>query len=194
MQGGRAPRWSPAARVAEFRNRAVPCRGGRTQDMAQPDVSVTSPAFAVYRPTRYILSPGIHVCTIGGAPSLAELRGVLDGIAKWLASFDEPILLIVDLTGLTISDAPLRGAYGKWRGDHKMLIKRAIVRAGYVADGAVWRGVLTAIFWIAQPVIPVKIFATEELAHEWLKSTQEESASDTAPGPPPRSSTERTAV
>ena len=140
--------------------------------MTLPDVSVTSPASAGYRTTRYSLSPGVHVCTIGGAPSPDELRQVLGGIAKWLASFDAPILLIVDLTSLTVSDAPLRGVYGKWRGDHKMLIKSTIARAGYVADGAVWRGVLTAIFWIAQPVIPVRIFATEELAHEWLKSTQ----------------------
>jgi hypothetical protein len=85
----------------------------------------------------------------------------------------QKVQLIVDPSGLTRFDAQLRGIYGEWRKANMALIGRSCARAAYIADGAIWRGVMTAIFWFAKPIIPVKIFADRSLAESWLRDPAE---------------------
>lgn len=116
-------------------------------------------------------APGIHLVTVEGSPSEAEFSAFLDCTAQWLSSFHRrgaPARLIVDPSGLTRFDASLRSIYGEWRKENMELIGASCVRAAYIADGAIWRGVMTAIFWFAKPIIPVKTFPTRAAAESWV--------------------------
>lgn len=116
-------------------------------------------------------APGIHLVTLVGSPSEAEFSAFLQRTAVWLSTFQRQGIrarLIVDPSGLTRFDASLRGIYGEWRKDNMALIGASCARAAYVADGAIWRGVMTAIFWFAKPIIPVKTFPDQASAEAWV--------------------------
>ncbi len=121
-------------------------------------------------------APGIHLVTLEGGPTETEFAAFLDQTGSWLSGFErrrQKALLIVDPSGLTRFDASLRVIYGEWRKTNMSMIERNCSRAAYIADGALWRGVMTAIFWFAKPIIPVKIFASRALAGEWLQTSAE---------------------
>lgn len=117
--------------------------------------------------------PGVFLITIAGAPTAEEFDGFLHDMADWLSAMragGEKISLIVDPSQLTRFDAHMRRSYGLWRGDHRALILASCSRAAYVTRDAMWRGIITAVFWFAKPVIPVELCASRQVALEWLKT------------------------
>lgn len=118
------------------------------------------------------IAPGIYLVTMMGAPSPERWDLFLQELTRWLTSIrlsGRKVALVVDPSGLTRFDAPLRQAYGRWRADQRALIVASVTRAGYIAADAMWRGILTAVFWVAKPAIPVELFPSRQAALEWLQ-------------------------
>jgi hypothetical protein len=113
---------------------------------------------------------------MAGAPSPSEFDGFLDDMGAWLSALcdgGEKVALIVDPSHLTRFDAHMRRAYGHWREAHRALIQASCSRAAYVTQDAMWRGIMTAVFWFAKPAIPVELCASRQVAVEWLKAASE---------------------
>jgi len=117
------------------------------------------------------INSGIWLVTLEGAPEDSEFSEFLEKTADWLDGFRKEgrrIALVVDPSLLTRFDAPMRTAYGEWRKVNMALIRETCTRAAYIAEDAVWRGVLTAIFWVAKPAIPVQTFSDTQKAKLWI--------------------------
>ncbi len=126
----------------------------------------------------------VFLVTISGSPSPDEFDGFLDDITQWLSAIrttGERISLIVDPSQLTRFDAHMRRSYGQWRGEQRALIRETCSKAAYVTHDAMWRGIMTAVFWFAKPAIPVELCASRELALDWLRAGAD-APSDPAPG------------
>lgn len=123
------------------------------------------------------INAGVWLVTLEGCPTEEEFESFLKKTVDWLAEFQKSgtkIALIVDPARLTRFDAPMRTAYGEWRKKNMVLIQATCTRAAYIAHDAMWRGVLTAIFWVAKPVIPVQTFANEDKSREWIHSKDDQ--------------------
>lgn len=119
------------------------------------------------------IAPGIFLITVAGSPSADEFGRFLDEMAIWLDAMEacgERVALIVDPGQLTRFDAHMRRSYGQWRAAHRPLIEASCTRAAYVTRDAVWRGIMTAVFWFAKPAIPVELCESRQVALEWLKA------------------------
>lgn len=117
------------------------------------------------------LAADAYLVTIRGEPVGNEYADHLRDTTRWLQelrSQGRRAELIVDASGMTRFDAAMRSAYGKWRKVHMQLIKSSCERAAYVTPDAFWRGIVTAVFWVAPPIIPVRTFASRAEAAAWL--------------------------
>ncbi len=121
----------------------------------------------------------IVVWELSGAPTLEEWTAYIDTVTTWLTGEESRGRrwgVIVDPSRLKNVTAPMRRASGQWRAAHLPLIANTCICASYVANSAVIRGAITAIFWFAQPVIPVKVHGSQRESHEWLAEKMNELA------------------
>lgn len=111
-----------------------------------------------------------------GTPTPSEWQGCLDAVAAWLTEAEcrgQRLRLIVDSNRMPVVHPQIRTLFAEWRGRHAALIANSIVAAVYVAEEPILRGVLTAVFWISPPVVPVEITSSRELALTWLGENPE---------------------
>ena len=78
---------------------------------------------------------------------------------------------MVDLAQMATATASHRSLLGNWRVRHQALIANAVERAAYIAPSAMMRGMLTAIFWFARPVVPVQVSKDRQEALAWLRAS-----------------------
>lgn len=119
------------------------------------------------------LTPRIVLWEFHEHPSLDEWSAALARATEWLLDLERRgrrVLVVVDPSGMGNVDASIRSFAGEWRAQHLPLIANTCECAAYVADTPLVRGVLTAVFWFARPVIPVQIVASREEALAWVEA------------------------
>jgi len=102
---------------------------------------------------------------IADAPSVTSmLRWVSDA----LHASRHPLALVYDAgtSAGGLPDAAARRAGGEWLARNQRLLRERCVGIDFAFASPVSRGALTAVFWIAQPVVPWAIHASVELAVE----------------------------
>ncbi|MCH2107921.1 MAG: hypothetical protein MK135_01210 [Polyangiaceae bacterium] len=116
-------------------------------------------------------SPSLMLFTFTGGSDKAGFESFLRRATEWLQENERRgrvYAILIDPTGMDNFDAAMRRAAGEWRAAHLPLIANTCSRAAYVADSKIWRGVMTAVFWFAKPVIPVQLFSSQVAARRWL--------------------------
>ena len=91
---------------------------------------------------------------------LRELNAVLELPGKKVA--------LLDLTKAKGASATQRQVQAQWIGTHDKQLRRDFVAAAIVADSAVIRGIVTAVFWIRPLPLPTEITQTIAKAEAWL--------------------------
>ena len=125
----------------------------------------------IFKAKRKPLTARITLVTLSGAPSHAAFEAHLADMKSWLLGYQqrgERAILLIDPSAMTKLDASVRRVYGQWRAENIELIGQTVERAAYVANSALWRGILTAVFWFARPVVPVKLVPNQATGLEWI--------------------------
>ncbi len=128
----------------------------------------------VFHLEREAINARVTLVTLGGAASEAEFEARLEEIRLWLLDYEargELAVLLIDPSAMTRLDASVRRVYGEWRAENIELIGKTVERAAYIANSSVWRGILTAVFWFARPIIPVKLVANRAAGLSWIERT-----------------------
>lgn len=132
-----------------------------------------TPARLPFSSSREDIAEGVVLFVLAGAPNDEEFAAFLGDVARFLRSVQrrgELVSLVLDPSGLTRFDASMRKAYGEWRAANMVLIRHSCARAAYVTQSALGRGILTAVFWIAPPAIPVETFSDRDTAIAWVNA------------------------
>jgi hypothetical protein len=119
------------------------------------------------------LSRDVVLWTLHETPTRPEWTSFLACVTEWLQDLERRgcrISVVVDPTGMPQPDAVGRTAISEWRAEHLPLIANTCRCAAYVADGPVWRSLLTAVFWFARPVVPVQVCSNRGDALDWVQS------------------------
>jgi glyoxylase-like metal-dependent hydrolase (beta-lactamase superfamily II) len=103
-----------------------------------------------------------------------EMRLYLDEL-RALRERRQPYALIIDANdsrGFTASQRKLQAEYIE---SGVELTRRYLKAFAFVAESAIQRGMMTAIFWLRRPEWPHAFFATVEEAKEWARDKLAES-------------------
>jgi hypothetical protein len=106
-----------------------------------------------------------------GDPTPEEWAACLNAVLEWLTEAErrgQRLRVLIDSSGMPTVRVQTRRVFGDWRARHLALIANSIARAAYVADRPILRSVLTAVFWLAPPVVPVEIVSSRQEALLWL--------------------------
>ncbi len=120
------------------------------------------------------LESNIVLFEISGSPSdegITEFLAEVESFFRSLESRASKICAVVDLAQMATATASHRSLLGNWRVRHQALIANAVERAAYIAPSAMMRGMLTAIFWFARPVVPVQVSKDRQEALAWLRAS-----------------------
>ena len=98
-----------------------------------------------------------------------EIDGVLADLVHELGR-GRPYVLVFDLTLATIPNAAQRRKLAAHMHEHEARIRSRVRGVGVVVSSAPMRGAITAIFWMAAPPIPHRVFQSRSLAVEWASS------------------------
>jgi len=93
---------------------------------------------------------------------LAELEGHLAGAT--------PYVLLFDLTRAGTPNALQRRKLAMHMRKNTSRIRRTVRGVGVIVQSSVARGIITAIFWIAPPPVPHRLFTARAEATEWADS------------------------
>ncbi len=110
---------------------------------------------------------------ISGVPTDEGIREFLNEVESFFRSLEsraQKVRAVVDLAQMEAATASHRSLLAQWRLGHQALIANAVERAVYIAPSAMMRGMLTAVFWFAQPVIPVQVSGSRQEALLWLRA------------------------
>jgi len=106
-----------------------------------------------------------------GDPTAAEWSSCLDAVHEWLTEAErrgQRLRVLIDSSGMSTVRVQTRRMFAEWRARHLALIANAVASAAYVADRPLLRSVITAVFWLAPPVVPVEIVSSRREALIWL--------------------------
>jgi hypothetical protein len=106
-----------------------------------------------------MVTPPSSVTDAGIDGILGELRGHLNSAT--------PYALVFDMTDAGVPSALQRRKLADHMKNHAAKIQRLVRGLGVIAPSPVLRGVITALFWVAQPGMPHRIFATRDEALTW---------------------------
>jgi hypothetical protein len=124
-----------------------------------------------FRYERKQLAEDLVMFEAHGIPSADEWSGCLDGVLEWLTEAErrgQRLRVLVDSSGMPGVRVHTRRIFVEWRTRHLALIANSVAAAAYVVDGPLMRSVLTAVFWLAPPVVPVEIVSSRRAALLWL--------------------------
>jgi|SRR5688572_18213818 len=124
-----------------------------------------------FRYERKQLADDLVVWEAHGDPTPAEWSSCLDAALDWLTEAErrgQRLRVLIDSTGMPTVRVQTRRMFADWRARHLALIANSVAAAAYVADGPLLRSVLTAVFWLAPPVVPVEIASSRRAALAWL--------------------------
>ena len=128
------------------------------------------PAFSWRREN---LEGNIVLFQVSGMPTEEGVREFLNEVESFFRSLEsraQKIEAVVDLAQMEATTASHRSMLAQWRLRRKALIANAVDRAVYIAPSAMMRGMLTAVFWFAQPVVPVQVSRSRQEALMWLRA------------------------
>lgn len=120
------------------------------------------------------LEGNIVLFEISGTPTEDGLNEYLAEVESFFSSLEsrgQKICAVVDLAQMETASASHRSQLGTWRARHLALIANAVERAVYIAPSAMMRGMLTAVFWFAEPVVPVQVSKDRHEALTWLRAS-----------------------
>jgi hypothetical protein len=112
---------------------------------------------------------GIVWAVPGALATDAEVDRVLADLETELKR-GTPYVLLFDLTRSAIPNALQRQKLAAHVRDNTALIRRWILGVGAICPHPLARGMVTAIFWVAPPPVPHRLFATRKEALEWAGS------------------------
>jgi hypothetical protein len=104
-----------------------------------------------------------------------EIDGILADLEGHLA-IGVPYVLLFDLTRAGMPNAVQRRRLANHVRDHSMAIRRSVRGLGVLLTSPVVRGMVTAIFWVAPPPVPYRLFSTRAEAVAWAESLDDEAA------------------
>ncbi len=153
---------------------------GRPGHLELPSPGVSSP----FHHQRKDLDDELVLWEMRGQPTDAEWAQVMTAAKRWLReqeSRGRKWGIVVDPSGIENVTSTMRRAAGQWRSDNMPLIANTCECAAYVAPSTVIRSAIAAVFWFAQPVVPVSVKASQREAIDWVQSRLHEGDEATAP-------------
>lgn len=124
-----------------------------------------------FRYERKQLADDLVMWEAHGVPTPAEWASCLDAVLEWLTEAEcrgQRLRVLIDSTGMPTVRVQTRRMFADWRARHLALIANSVAAAAYVADRPLLRSVLTAVFWLAPPIVPVEITSSRREALLWL--------------------------
>ncbi len=101
------------------------------------------------------------------APELKEHleRQTID-MRRSVESGDKAFLVIDARAGMR-PPPEVRKLQADWMAEHEEMMAKSMLGIAFVIDNKLVRGALTAIFWVAKPAVPYRVFASlhEAIAH-----------------------------
>lgn len=95
-----------------------------------------------------------------------DLDSILEALRGHLA-LAIPYVLIFDLTRAGLPNALQRQRLSSHVRDHSEAIRRSVRGIGVLLTSPVVRGMVTAIFWVAPPPVPHRLFSARAEAIAW---------------------------
>jgi hypothetical protein len=77
------------------------------------------------------------------------------------------IISFVDLSSAGLLTAKQRKLQSEWNREVEPLVREVLLGVGFIAPGALKRGMMTAIFWVSPPAAPYLICASMPEALTW---------------------------
>jgi hypothetical protein len=105
---------------------------------------------------------------------MEALEACVQAREKWAATTHEPVAWVVDLTRLTSVDARHRKAFADHLERFRPFDERWTAASAIVASNPWLRGLVTAVFWLAPPKFPNRVFADRDQAILWALSKLEQ--------------------
>ncbi len=125
------------------------CPGGIATDLAHwPIVIMTAPARAL---------------------SDLEFKAYLAWVEKYVTCHGETYAIVNDVRYAPAPSAAQRRLVAEQMERLKLVTKRHCAGNAMVFQSQLMRGIMTAIFWMAQPDYPTKVFATVDQAIAWCE-------------------------
>lgn len=97
-----------------------------------------------------------------------DLRAYYEKIDAWAASLTEPVAWIVDVGNLVKATPAQRKLVAEREARFSEVQKRLYRGSALVAKSTLTRGIVTAVFWMAPPPYPYKVFDNERDAEAWV--------------------------
>jgi hypothetical protein len=110
---------------------------------------------------------------VWATPPRGATDDVLDAVLAELEAElrrGSPYVLLFDLTDSLVPSATQRQKLAAHMRDNKARIRLSVLGVGVVQSSALVRGVVTAIFWIAPPEVPHRVFSLRSEAVDWARS------------------------
>jgi hypothetical protein len=84
-----------------------------------------------------------------------------------------PYVLLFDLTLSAMPNATQRQKLASHIRDNEVRIQRWVRGVGVVLSSPLARGIVTAVFWVAPPKVPYRLFTSRSEASDWADSLVE---------------------
>ena len=110
--------------------------------------------------------PELRLCYVGDF-SDAELKVFLNDLEA-LLQVPGPKVCVIDLTHATTATARQRQLQAAWIRKNEAALARDFAAAAIVANNAIVRGTVTAIFWLRPLPFPTHVASTLASAEAWL--------------------------
>jgi hypothetical protein len=108
------------------------------------------------------VTPPPHATDEGIEAVLAELREHLRR--------GDPYALVFDMSNAGVPSALQRKRLVAHMADQAPNIRRVVRGLGVIAPSPVLRGAITALFWLAPPLVPHRLFETRSEAIDWAEA------------------------
>lgn len=118
-------------------------------------------------------SADLFLWELTGDPDPASWGAFLESVTFWLVDLERRgcrVGVVVDSSGMPSFPASVQEQTGQWRKEYLPLIANTCICASYVAESAWRRSLLTAIFWFARPVVPVKLSLDAAQGQKWVEN------------------------
>src|SRR4051794_1438078 len=99
----------------------------------------------------------------------AAMDGILDELRENLRGH-EPYAIVFDMTHADVPDALQRRKLVDHMAANADAIKRLVRGLAVVVPSPIFRGIITALFWLAPPEVPHAMFAMKHDAFAWAEA------------------------
>jgi hypothetical protein len=133
-----------------------------------------SPVILPQHPWISLIEFPLYKMAFPNAGNDADLAAMNEDVLRISKAMDSPYAWVVDMSKVATCTAYQR----KLVADNDIALReyerKNLVCSAIVADSTLTRGLLTAVFWLAPPIYPYKIFATAGEAEIWARQQLKE--------------------